>query len=287
MAADGYYDAGFDVVGWDVRFQPSYPFQFHRGSALDALEDRAYLREFDLIHASPPCQAHTRAKHLREAQGGKSKYDDLLTPTLELLRDCGVPWVVENVVGAPGMEGAVIECGSAYGLKVRRHRLFLASFPLVGSGCKHKEQGKPVGVYHTMGDTCKGVCKKTGKLVIGGSTAKTVEEGRDAMGVTRQITWNELKEGFPPAYTRHVGEQAMAYLLQRGPTSGSRVRLPNVPHVREERNPQGVDRRCAGQPACERGLLQRMHWDAGRGNPVAPQETAHPGRGSAVRHGKP
>jgi DNA (cytosine-5)-methyltransferase 1 len=215
MAADGYYDAGFDVVGWDVRHQPSYPFQFHRGSALDVLEDREYLRGFDLIHASPPCQAHTRAKHLREAQGGKSKYDDLLTPTLELLRDCGVPWVVENVVGAPGMEGAVIECGSAYGLKVRRHRLFLASFPLVGSGCKHKEQGKPVGVYHTMGDTCKGVCKKTGKLVIGGSTAKTVEEGRDAMGVTRPITWNELKEGFPPAYTRHVGEQAMAYLLRR------------------------------------------------------------------------
>jgi hypothetical protein len=102
-----------------------------------------------------------------------------------------VPWVVENVVGAPGMEGAVIECGSAYGLKVRRHRLFLASFPLVGSGCKHKEQGKPVGVYHTMGDTCKGVCKKTGKLVIGGSTAKTVEEGRAAMGVTRAISWNE------------------------------------------------------------------------------------------------
>jgi DNA (cytosine-5)-methyltransferase 1 len=215
MAADGYYDAGFDVVGWDVRFQPSYPFQFHRGSALDALEDRAYLREFDLIHASPPCQAHTRARHLRDAQGGKSRYDDLLTPTLELLRDCGVPWVVENVVGAPGMDGAVIECGSAYGLKVRRHRLFLASFPLVGSGCKHKEQGKPVGVYHTMGDTCKGVCKKTGKLVIGGSTAKTLEEGRAAMGVTRLISWNELKEGFPPAYTRHVGEQAMAYLLQK------------------------------------------------------------------------
>lgn len=214
MAADGYKQAGFDVVGWDVRFQPSYPYEFHRGSALDALEDRAYLRQFDMIHASPPCQAHTRAKHLRDAQGGKSKYGDLLTPTLALLRDCGVPWVVENVVGAPGMEGAVVECGSAYGLKVRRHRLFLASFPLVGSGCKHKEQGKPIGVYHTMGDTCKGTCSKTGKLVIGGSTAKTVEEGRFAMGVDRAISWNELKEGFPPAYTRHVGAQAMAYLTR-------------------------------------------------------------------------
>jgi hypothetical protein len=63
-----------------------------------------------------------------------------------------------------------------------------------------------------MGDTCKGVCSKTGKLVVGGSTAKTVDEGRAAMGVTRPITWNELKEGFPPDYTRHVGEQAWMHL---------------------------------------------------------------------------
>lgn len=215
MAADGYRQAGFDVVGWDVRFQPSYPYEFHRGSALDALEDAAYLRQFDLIHASPPCQAHTRAKHLRQAQGGKARYGDLLTPTLELLRQCGVPWVVENVAGAPGMDGAVVECGSAYGLKVRRHRLFLASFPLIGSGCKHKEQGKPIGVYHTMGDTCKGICSKTGKLVVGGSTARSVEEGRWAMGVTRPLAWDELKEGFPPAYTLHIGMQAVRWLQLR------------------------------------------------------------------------
>jgi hypothetical protein len=65
-----------------------------------------------------------------------------------------------------------------------------------------------------MGDTCKGVSKKTGKLVIGGSTARTVEEGREAMGVERDMSWEELKEGFPPAYTKHVGEQAMRYILE-------------------------------------------------------------------------
>lgn len=214
MASDGYVQAGFDVVGVDNRKQPSYPYQFIQADALDILRDTRFLSQFDLIHASPPCQAHTRAKHLREAQGGKCRYTDLLTPTLQLLRECGLPWIVENVVGAPGMEGAVVECGSAYGLKVRRHRLFLASFPLVGSGCRHKEQGKPIGVYHSMGDTCKGVCKKTGKLVIGGSTAKTVAEGRWAMGVDRPISWNELKEGFPPAYTKHIGMQAVQVLAK-------------------------------------------------------------------------
>ena len=227
MAADGYSQAGFEVVGWDIKKQPNYPFEFHNGSALDVLGDTEYLRSFDLIHASPPCQAHTRAKHLRDAQGGKSKFGDLLTPTLELLQKTDVPWVVENVQGAPGMNGAVVECGSAYGLKVRRHRLFLASFPLVGSGCRHREQGKPIGVYHVMGDTCRGVCKKTGKLVIGGSTAKTVEEGRVAMGVDRPISWNELKEGFPPAYTKHVGEQAAKFLRASGTGVASCVCVEN------------------------------------------------------------
>jgi DNA (cytosine-5)-methyltransferase 1 len=213
MAADGYAQAGFDVVGVDVVIRPGYPYEFHWASALGVLRDRRFVEQFDLVHASPPCQAHTRAKHLRAAQGGHSKHGDLLTPTLELLRTHDVPWVVENVEGAPGMENAVIECGSAYGLKVRRHRLFLASFPLVGSGCKHKEQGKPVGVYHVMGDTCKGIDRKTGKLVVGGSTASSEEEGRQAMGVDRDLSWDELKEGFPPAYTKHVGEQAMRHIL--------------------------------------------------------------------------
>jgi DNA (cytosine-5)-methyltransferase 1 len=214
MAGDGYAQAGFDVTGVDIVIRPGYPYQFKWGSALGVLADRKFVEQFDLIHASPPCQLHTRAKHLRAAQGGVSQYGDLLTPTLRLLRTYDIPWVVENVPGAPGMEDAVVECGSAYGLKVRRHRLFLASFPLVGSGCFHSQQGKPVGVYHRMGDTCKGIDRKTGKLVVGGSTAKTEQEGIQAMGVDRVIPWDELKEGFPPAYTRHVGEQAMRHILE-------------------------------------------------------------------------
>jgi len=216
MASDGYAAAGFVPFGVDLNAQPSYPYEFRRADALEILEDLEFVGGFDLIHASPPCQKHTRAKHLREAQGGSSKYEDLLTPVLALLRRSGVPWVVENVPGAPGMDKAVVECGSSYALKVRRHRLFLSDdIPLVGSECSHKAQGKPVGVYHRMGDTCKGINKKTGMMVVGGSTAKTLEEGLWAMGVDRKISWNELKEGFPPAYTRHVGEQAREWLKKK------------------------------------------------------------------------
>lgn len=204
MAADGYHRAGFtEIVGWDINPQPNYPHEFHQGDAMSVLADADYLSGFDLIHASPPCQAHTRAKHLRAAQGGTSKYDDLLTPALDLLRRQDTPWIVENVPGAPGMEGAAIECGSAYGLGVRRHRLFASdAIPLMDSGCKHKEQGRPWGVYHVPSDD----------IPKGGRTARNVEHGRQVMGVDRDLTWNELKEGFPPAYTQHVGTQAIQYL---------------------------------------------------------------------------
>jgi hypothetical protein len=29
------------------------------------------------------------------------------------------------------------------------------------------------------------------------------------MGVDRPIPWNSLKEGFPPAYTQHIGTQLL------------------------------------------------------------------------------
>lgn len=204
MASDGYHAAGFtEIVGWDINPQPNYPYEFQQGDAMILLRLEEYLSGFDLIHASPPCQAHTRAKHLRDAQGGKSKYEDLLTPTLALLRAQSTPWVVENVPGAPSMEAAAVECGSSYGLGVRRHRLFLSdAVPLVSSVCRHKEQGRPWGVYHVPSDD----------IPKGGRTARNVEHGREVMGVTRELTWNELKEGFPPAYTEHVGVQALTTL---------------------------------------------------------------------------
>ncbi len=199
MASDGYKQAGFtEITGVDINPQPHYPYTLIQADAIEFLKNEN-LDEWDVIHASPPCQAHTRAKHLRTAQGGTSKYTDLLTPTLEILNNLAMPWVAENVPGAPGMGDAVIECGSAYGLGVRRHRLFLSNVRLAGSGCDHKAQGRPWGVYHVMADS----------IPKGGRTVRTLQQGWEVMGVDREIPWNSLKEGFPPAYTRHIGEQLL------------------------------------------------------------------------------
>lgn len=238
-ASMGYSLAGFEVVGIDDKPQPDYPFPFATLDAMQVMKwltggDPAYwwspseplfatddndrhpvtewcLDDFDLIHASPPCQPFTRARKLMEAQGGKPKSVDLLTPILPMLKDLGVPYVVENVPGAP-MRPDIILCGSMFGLKVRRHRWFQSNLTLRPPGpCRHKEQGKPIGVYHVMGDTAQGVDRTTGRYVIGGSTAKTLEEGREAMGID-WMPWKSLKEAIPPAYSRWIGHEVRRVL---------------------------------------------------------------------------
>ena len=165
-ASKGYSDAGFEVVGIDIKKQKRYPYEFIKADCLEILQDLDYLRTFDVIAASPPCQTHSRTKHLRDAQGGTTTKLDLIPQTRAALIESGVPYVIENVPGAP-LINPVQFCGSSFGLKVRRHRLFESSIEITGSVCKHKEQGKPIGVYGAMNDTAQGLDKATGKYVIG------------------------------------------------------------------------------------------------------------------------
>jgi DNA (cytosine-5)-methyltransferase 1 len=51
-AATGYYRAGYDVTGVDIKKQPRYPFEFHQADALEYLAQ--HWQEFDAIHAIPP-----------------------------------------------------------------------------------------------------------------------------------------------------------------------------------------------------------------------------------------
>ena len=189
-ASMGYHQAGFRVVGMDIKPQPRYPFPFIQSDAMTFP-----LKGFDVIHASPPCQKWTRADKLREAQGSKQNAIDLLTPIRERLQ--GHLYVIENVPGAP-LRTPLILCGSSFGLKVRRHRLFESPVSLVAPPCLHKEQGRPVGVYHRMGDS----------IPHGGRTASNIGEGQEAMGID-WMPWFELKEAIPPAYTKWIGRQIM------------------------------------------------------------------------------
>lgn len=121
----GYHRAGFDVVGVDHLPQKNYPFEFHLGDALEFIA--AHGAEFDVIHASPPCQRFCALKKMYNAR----QHPDLLTPTRELLQKIGHPYVIENVEGAP-MQNYITLCGTAFGLgtsgaELWRHRRFEVS----------------------------------------------------------------------------------------------------------------------------------------------------------------
>ena len=193
----GYQQAGFEVTGIDIKKQKRYPFEFIQADALEVMKDLDYLRSFDVITASPPCQTHSITQHLRNAQGKSTDKIDLIPQTREALVSSGKPYVIENVKGAPLIDPIQL-CGSSFGLKVRRHRIFESNLELVGSVCDHKAQGRPVGVYGSMRD----------EIPKGGRTATSIEEAREAMGINWML-WGDLVEAIPPVYTEFIGKQLM------------------------------------------------------------------------------
>jgi len=200
-ASKGYQLAGFEVVGVDIKKQKRYPYEFIQADCLELMKDMEFLRSFDVITASPPCQTHSITQHLRNAQGKSTDKIDLIPQTREALVASGKPYVIENVPGSP-LINPIKMCGSAFGLKVRRHRLFESNIQLTSSICNHKEQGKPVGIYGSMRD----------EIPKGGHTAKSIEQAREAMGIDWMI-WGELVEAIPPVYTETIGKQILSVLV--------------------------------------------------------------------------
>jgi DNA (cytosine-5)-methyltransferase 1 len=194
-ASVGYARAGFEVTGIDLKHGKRYPYTYIRADVLEVIKDIDYLRQFDVIHASPPCQTHSITQHLRNAQGKSTSKIDLIPQTRQALIESGVNYIIENVPNSPLIDPVQL-CGSSFGLKVRRHRLFESNMPIKGSVCNHKLQGRPIGVYGSLND----------EIPKGGKTAATIDEARKAMGMDWAI-WTELVEAIPPAFTQYLGEQ--------------------------------------------------------------------------------
>lgn len=211
-AGMGYHRAGFEVVGIDVKDQPRYPFTFYQDDALTVLERVVSgLGMYDAIHASPPCQAYSV---LRRANPG-AEYPDLVAPTRELLERSGLPWVMENVPGAP-LATTIVLCGSMFGLgagprQLRRHRLFETNVMMLQPSCRH--EGEAVGVYGggpTGRYTFENGIRKGLKGRRGGYQG-TAAERREAMGID-WMNGTEINQAIPPAYTEFIGTQLLASL---------------------------------------------------------------------------
>ncbi len=196
-AAMGYHRAGFDVVGVDINPQPHYPFEFVQGDALQVAEFLPQMAakdarwRFDAIHASPPCQAYSWSARRWDVERA-----DLVPATRANVVAAGIPYVIENVPGAPLLEPAIL-CGRMFGLALIRHRLFESSellWPLPGHP-RHVGligKGEAVTVAGHGGDNIKG---------NGGRRQKW-----EAMGID-WMTDVELNQAIPPAYTEWIGAQ--------------------------------------------------------------------------------
>jgi len=210
-AGMGYRQAGFDVVGVDlVKRKSGYPAgELIQEDVLKILEETAFLRAFDLIHASPPCQTHSRTQHLRDAQGKGTTKVDLIPQTREALEKSGVPFILENVEGAP-LRLDLLLCGSMFPFLsvmddtgkrwLQRHRIFeLHGITIDQPHHFHETAGvRPLGIYGSMRDNIPG----------GGQTARTLEEAQTLMGMP-WANWPTLVEAIPPAYTHYIGIRAM------------------------------------------------------------------------------
>lgn len=194
-ASRGYADAGFEVIGVDINPQPDYPYRMAQDDVLTWTP--GLLNQFDLVHASSPCQfdaAITKGtnKHLRHT------YADLYEPVRALLEASGKPYVIET----PRARKDLVLCGEMFGLRVIRHR----NFELGGWSAKAPEhvrhRGRVAGMRH--GEWYEGPYF----AVYGNGGGKgTVAQWQDAMGIHWTDVRKSIAEAIPPAYTRYVGTE--------------------------------------------------------------------------------
>jgi DNA (cytosine-5)-methyltransferase 1 len=197
----GYHRAGFDVVGVDIKPQPRYPFEFVQADAIEYIQEHG--RDFDVIHASPPCQRFCDLKDMYNAK----EHPDLLTPTRRAILATDKPYVIENVPGAP-MKNYLALCGTAFGLGTKdaelwRHRHFEVN-PMIWMvpPCAHRRKSRVIGVYGGHGRDRRRTVN---------TQDFTAEQIREAMGID-WMTGAELSQAIPPAYTEWLGTQLLEAL---------------------------------------------------------------------------
>jgi DNA (cytosine-5)-methyltransferase 1 len=197
-ASVGYHRAGFEVVGVDIAPQRNYPFEFHQADALHYLAE--HWQEFDAVHASPPCQRYSLMSQCRP--GLAEQYPDLLPPTRALLELTGLPYVLENVPGAPLRQDLML-CGQMVGLELYRHRIFESNVPLQ----------QPTHPAHTVPASKAGHWKPGTVMSVSGHVSP-MWKAREVMGGIDWMNRAELAEAIPSQYSEFIGTQLIDGMLE-------------------------------------------------------------------------
>ncbi len=197
----GYYRAGFSVVGVDIKPQKNYPFPFIQTDAVQYILDEGH--RYTGIHGSPPYQRYTKGAG---KAGTRENHPDLIGPTREAMIKSGRPFVIENVEEARrDLQNPVMLCGDFLGLGVFRHRLLETSFDL--DQPEHPKHSGRIGDgrFVTVTGSTGGSSSRDGW------TNGSVDDWRKAME-TPWMTYSEMAQAIPPAYTQLAGAALMRYL---------------------------------------------------------------------------
>jgi DNA (cytosine-5)-methyltransferase 1 len=199
VSSDGYANY-FDVTGIDIeaRLKRLYPYEFICRDALTLTAEE--LREYDGAHLGGPCQPWSKMVNCRP--GLREQYIDLIEPLRPVLIESGIPFVIENVEGAP-LINATWLCGTMFGKELYRHRGFEAGNGLEIPPLYHPEHVMPASkAGHWVPGTV---------MSIAGHFAP-VAKGRDLMGVTRRMPREDVAEAAPAYMTAYVASFMAAYL---------------------------------------------------------------------------
>lgn len=207
-AAVGYHRAGFDVIGVDLDPQPLYPFPFICAEALAGLDYILKRRNVAAIHASPPCQ---RYSDLAKRNGNADSWPDMVAEVRAALERTGLPYVIENVEGAPLIDPVRV-CGTAFPkqLRVIRHRLFESNMSIEGTPCRPHPL---VFTYDKRKAHYGQLDQDTSFVQVTGGGNATVANKRDAMGMP-WASGHGCNEAIPPAYTEFIGRQLIDQLKE-------------------------------------------------------------------------
>jgi DNA (cytosine-5)-methyltransferase 1 len=208
----GYHMAGFQVTGVDIDRQPNFPFEFMRDDITQITDKQAITirRNFDAVAASPPCKGYGVIKTLSSPHHPK-----LIPYVRELFEFIDLPYIIENVVGAP-LSAPVQVCGSGLGLRVQRHRLFESNCDLIGVRCNHRWQDRDLRYLQIPNgrgsERMRGIVYVYGRG--DGSHFRNYSQRAiwsHAMGID-WMSIDELSQAIPPLYTYHLGQQLMEYV---------------------------------------------------------------------------
>jgi len=139
----------------------------------------------------------------------------LIGPIRDRLETTGKPYVIENVEDAAwDMKDPIRLCGSSFGLRVRRHRLFETNFPVSGTLCDHAWQDlhKPYRLYVGKGRTDGLGYRESGVQQVFGGNHNVGGRSHYFKSVAMGIDWmseDDLNEAIPPAYTAYVGRDLL------------------------------------------------------------------------------